>query len=313
MAKVAITGSTGFVGKNLIPYLKKAGNDIVFLDRVKLNPIVGDIFNNCDIIIHLAGKAHDISNRDSSSEYYAVNYELTKNIYTHFLSSEAKIFIFVSSVKAAADSVENILFEDVIPNPQTHYGKSKLMAEDYIRTQALPAHKKFYILRPCMIHGPGNRGNLNLLFKFLQTRLPYPLASFENRRSFLSIENFCFIIQELIRNPTVTSGTYNLSDDIALSTNDVIAILAETTNRKAKMWHVPKSIVLKLAKIGDFLKLPLNTERLNKLTDNYVVSNNKIKVGLKTDLPIGSAEGLKITAEFFKSNPIKNAKPKINK
>jgi nucleoside-diphosphate-sugar epimerase len=89
--------------------------------------------------------------------------------------------------------VEGVLTEEVEPKPLTHYGKSKLMAEEYILSQPLSVGKSYYILRPCMIHGPGNKGNLNLLYQIVQKGIPYPLAAFENKRSFLSIENLCFI------------------------------------------------------------------------------------------------------------------------
>ena len=86
--------------------------------------------------------------------------------------------------------MQGILTEDTIPNPKTHYGISKLQAENYILDQKLPEGKRVYILRPCMIHGPGNKGNLNLLYTLVKKGFPWPLGAFENQRSFLSIDNF---------------------------------------------------------------------------------------------------------------------------
>ena len=191
---IIITGATGFVGRNLIPYLEGEFG----ISTVGRGEYCFDIAHKFDCVIHLAGKAHDLKKASNPEEYYEVNYELTKNLYDAFLRSDAKKFIFVSSVKAAADSVDGILTEDMVPSPQTDYGKSKLMAEEYIQAQPLPTGKQFYILRPCMIHGPGNKGNLNLLYQIVKKGIPYPLASFENKRSFLSVENLCFVIQKLI-------------------------------------------------------------------------------------------------------------------
>ncbi len=84
------------------------------------------------------------------------------------MQSKAKKFIFFSTVKAVADSVEGILNEETTPNPKTAYGKSKLAAEQYINRQPIPDDKLVYILRPCMIHGPGNKGNLNLLYSIVK-------------------------------------------------------------------------------------------------------------------------------------------------
>ncbi len=296
LGKIRITGSSGFVGLNLSLYLKKLFLNVVLVAREDLQNIV---FELDDVLIHLAGKAHDVKNTSNSKEYYDTNFELTKNLYDVFTKSDAKTFIFISSVKAVADSVEGILTENHIPNPQTHYGKSKLMAEEYILSKALPEGKSFYIIRPCMIHGPGNKGNLNLLYKFVQKGLPYPLAGFNNKRSFLSIENLCFVINEIITGHGIPSGIYQVADDYALSTNEVISVLASSINTKPKFWTIPPVVIKIIAKIGDVLHLPLTTERLTKLTESYVVSNQKIKKALNKELPLTAIEGLKITANSF--------------
>jgi len=296
MNNVIITGTTGFVGVNLVPYLNKLGIITQPVGRLDLS---GEIkFTNTDSIIHLAGKAHDLKKISNPDEYYQVNFELTTKLYDAFLESDAKKFIFISSVKATADVVEGVLTEDSSPNPITDYGKSKLMAEQYIQRQPLPADKSYYILRPCMIHGPGNKGNLNLLYKFVQKGVPYPLAAFNNKRSFLSVENLCFVIAKVLR-MDIPSGIYNVADDNALSTNEVVKILAKSLNKQPKLWTIPNSLIRGIAKIGDIFKLPLNTERLNKLTENYVVSNKKLKRALNAELPLATNEGLAITATSF--------------
>lgn len=292
-----ITGASGFVGKNLILYILRYEHHNVQTIDLRRNRTTR-FSKKTNAIIHLAGKAHDLKKTTNAEEYYKVNYELTKELYDAFLNSDAEKFIFVSSVKAAADSVDGILTEDVAPSPQTDYGKSKLMAEEYIQAQPLPIGKQFYILRPCMIHGPGNKGNLNLLYQIVKKGIPYPLASFENRRSFLSVENLCFVIQKLIEKD-VESGIYQVADDEALSTNDVVSILAESNGQKANLWHVSKPIIKFIAKIGNLLHLPLNTEKLNKLTENYVVSNQKLKTAIGEDLPLKTREGLALTAKSF--------------
>lgn len=298
---VVITGSSGFVGQNLLQYLKNY--QVTGLNRQQLtNPTPDSYrdeqFNHSEAIIHLAGKAHDLKKTSNPDEYYQVNYELTKKLYDAFLKSDAKKFIFISSVKAAADSVDGMLTEEHEPSPQTDYGKSKLMAEQYIQAQELPEGKSYYILRPCMIHGPGNKGNLNLLYQFVQKGIPYPLAAFENKRSFLSIENLSFVIEQLLKKD-IKSGVYNVADDEALSTNEVVKILAQASHKKAKLWKIPSTFIKMLANVGDVLRLPLNSERLQKLTESYVVSNAKIKAALEISLPVNTTEGLMITAKSF--------------
>ena len=297
MKNILITGASGFVGQNLIPYLRNFNIQNLSL-RYETNKkiVIEDTF----AIIHLSGKAHDLKKVSQLADYYEANYELTKQLYDAFLKSDAKKFIFISSVKASADSVTGVLIEDMVPNPKTHYGKSKLMAEEYIQSRPLPDDKTYYILRPCMIHGPGNKGNLNLLYQFVKKGIPYPLAAFKNLRSFLSIENLCFVIKELLEND-VQSGVYQVADDESLSTNDLVKEIALNLGLKPKLLKVSAGLIQSIAKLGNKFKLPLNTDRLNKLTENYLVSNKKIKKALGKELPIKAKEGLRRTILSFKS------------
>lgn len=302
---ILITGYTGFIGSNLTKSLK--GHTLFGVDLIE-NSSVSRHFNwenldtsteiNC--IIHLAGKAHDTKNTADALDYTNVNVGLTQKIFQYFLNSRATQFIQFSSVKAVADNVVGKqLTEDDLPDPQTPYGKSKLEAERYILSQYLPGNKKVYVLRPCMIHGPGNKGNLNLLYNLVQKGLPWPLGAFENRRSFTSIDNLTYIISQLIERE-IKPGIYQVADDGALSTNELIGLISGSQNRESKIWKLPKKLIGFMAEIGDTLHLPLNSERLKKLTESYVVSNQKIKNALGIDkMPVTAEEGLKKTLESF--------------
>ena len=295
MSSIFITGSNGFIGKNLITYFS-LNFSFVKYDKTSPVNIQGEV------VLHLAGKAHDLKNVSNSSDYYEVNTELTNTVFDAFLAANAKVFITLSSVKAVADEVEGVLTEDHIPSPITHYGKSKLLAEQYILSKDIPKGKRVYILRPCMIHGPGNKGNLNLLYKIVSKGLPWPLGAFNNKRSFCSIDNLYFIISELIKNDKIQSGVYNIADDEAVSTNELIALIAQSQNKNFKIWNVPKSVIKFFSKLGDLIKLPLNTERLNKLTETYIVSNQKIRIAINKPLPVTSKEGLIKTLNSFRKN-----------
>lgn len=313
--KLLITGVHGFVGSNLVKDLSNEhiiyGLDIVsphkdglkftfswdFLDKPEEFPDV-------DAIIHLAGKAHDTKNQSAADVYFKVNRDLTIKIYDYFLKSKAKKFIFFSSVKAAADRVEGeYVDENVVPSPKGPYGESKIAAEEYIRSkedERIRLSKETYILRPCMIHGPGNKGNLNLLYGVVKKGIPWPLGAFENKRTFTSIDNLCFIIKGLLTQ-NVESGVYNINDDEAVSTNELIEIICESLGKKAHIWRIPRGLMEGVAKLGGALHLPLNPERLQKLTENYVSSNAKIKKALGVGkMPVDAREGLQRTLESFK-------------
>lgn len=290
---IFLTGASGFVGSSVLNYF--SNNCFCVSNK-------GDEYKieSSSVVIHLVGKAHDLKNTTKPDEYYQVNTELTKKVFDAFLASEAKVFITLSSVKAVADEVKSALTEEHFPNPITHYGKSKLLAEEYIFSKEIPSGKRVYILRPSMIHGPGNKGNLNLLYKIVSKGLPWPLGSFENKRSFCSIENLCFIISELIENDKIPSGVYNIADDEPISTNELINLISVGLRKKPHIWKVPQSLIKSFSKLGDVLKLPLNTERLCKLTETYIVSNNKIKNAINKPLPISAKDGLIKTFNSFK-------------
>ncbi len=304
MQNILITGASGFVGQNLIEYLKNY--NLITISRkngFNYNLINNDFLDNnkIEIIIHLAGKAHDLKKTSNDSEYYKANTDLTISLFDSFLKSNAKKFIYLSSVKAVKDFIEYPLTEDTDPTPISVYGKSKLNAEKYLLSKKIDYNKKLLILRPCMIHGPGNKGNLNLLYKLVSKNLPWPLGAFENKRSFCSIDNLNFIIDQLISREDVNSGIYNIADDEPLSTNQIIELIAKTQNHKSKIIKLPKSIIYFLAKIGALIRLPFNTENLTKLTENYVVSNEKIKNAIGKELPMSSKEGLLKTFSYFKN------------
>jgi nucleoside-diphosphate-sugar epimerase len=292
---IFLTGANGFVGNSIKKYLS---NSFQFVDfnRQEIIEIKEDI------VLHFAGKAHDLKNVSKSNLYYEVNTELTKKVFDAFLHSKAKVFIILSSVKAVADTVKGELTEEYSPQPKSDYGNSKLLAEQYILSNPVPNGKRVYILRPCMVHGPGNKGNLNLLYKIVSKGVPWPLGSFDNKRSLCSIDNLSFIITELIENYTIPSGIYNVSDDEALSTKELISLIAESQGRKTYILNIPKFIIKIFTKLGDLFKLTLNTERLQKLTETYIVSNQKIKNAINKPLPVTAKDGLMKTLNSFRNS-----------
>jgi nucleoside-diphosphate-sugar epimerase len=307
MKNIVITGVSGFVGANLKDYLLP---DFKVSGISRVSNINTSIYGFCDstklldeseAFIHLAGKAHDLKNVIDEQDYFDVNSKLTIELFNQFLKSSCRIFIYMSSVKAVADTTDKILNETDVSFPTTAYGRSKLAAENHILSTVIPVGKSVYILRPCMIHGPGNKGNLNLLYKLISKGIPYPLASFENKRSFLSVENLCFVIQELLQRDDIPSGVYNVADDEAFSTNELIKLIAKASNRNPKLWEISPKLIRLIAKLGDLLKLPLTTERLNKLTENYIVDTTKIRHALGKELPVQARDGIIKTINSFDS------------
>lgn len=308
------------MGSNLVEYLKDKhtiyGLDIVAPEKEGVtktfswDDLEAGLVPQVDAIVHLAGKAHDTKNKSAAEVYFKVNTGLTQKIFDYFMASSASKFVFFSTAKAAADRVDGILTEDVVPTPLGPYGESKIKAEEYILktfaeaktvsgADSLSTQKQFYILRPCMIHGPGNKGNLNLLYSVVRKGIPWPLGAFDNLRTFTSIENICFAVEGLMTRE-VPSGIYNMGDDEPISTNELIAIICESMGKKPHIWRLPKGLMTGMAKFCGFLHLPLNPERLRKLTENYVSSNSKIKAALgMKEMPVRAVDGLRETIKSF--------------
>jgi nucleoside-diphosphate-sugar epimerase len=309
MSRIFITGVSGFAGAGLVGYLHAKEGVTLFghsRDPEKTSRQFKDfaieIRRECsaalfdaleiDTVIHLAGIAHDLSNQYKEEDYYRVNDGNTRTVYNEFLQSKARKFIFLSSIKAAVDIASVPADETVVCEPVTPYGRSKRQAEQYIQAQELPADKKFYILRPCMIHGAGNKGNLNLLYRYVRSGVPYPLGAFTNQRSFLNADNFNFILLQFIRED-IESGIYHLADQGFLSTSELFRLIATASGKKPRIWNMPRGLIRLM------FRLVSRTKMLDKLTENMMVSNEKLLKHLRAPLPVSIREGVIKTIQSF--------------
>lgn len=289
--KVLITGAYGFVGTNLCRFLTEHYHECDALDVATAirndlpyrNTFTWDNLealkphlSSYTAVIHLAGKAHDLKKVSAPQSYFDINVGLTKQIFA-LTSDTVERFIYFSSSK--------------VVDADTPYGQSKKEAEEFLGSRAI-------ILRPAMIHGPGNKGNLNLLWKVTQYGLPWPLAAFENLRSFASIANVCAAVEQLCLSGK--NGIYPIADDTPLSTNRIIELMATVQGRQARLWRMPKCFMRMGAKLGDILHLPLNTERLQKLTEDSLLDNTPLKLALGwKKMPVPAEEGLMTTLTAF--------------
>ena len=285
--KILISGAYGFVGTNLSRYLADKGHKCIALDIANGNAeaysgfhawdgLDGIDWPSIDAVVHLAGKAHDLKKVSDPQSYFDINVGLTERLF-NVCHGKVPRFIYFSSSKAA--------------DADTPYGKSKLAAEQFLDGRAI-------VLRPAMIHGPGNKGNLNLLWGIARRGFPWPLAAFENRRSFTSIGNVCAAVEALCERGG--NGVYPIADDEMLSTNRLIELMAETCGRKPRLWRLPKGLMRLVARMGDVAHLPLNTERLGKLTEDSFVDNAALKKLLGwLQMPIRAEDGMRETLKSF--------------
>ena len=301
---VVITGASGFVGSNISTHLAKkyclhkvsryiGGDNDYTWGQLDSLPIKSRAF------IHLAGKAHDLRGESQKQEYIDVNVGLTKCAFEAFKSSESEVFIYFSSVKAVASQVPGVLTENDELDVDTPYGQSKREAEKYLLSQELESNQRLYILRPCMIHGPENKGNLNLLFQMAKRSVPFPFGAYVNERSLLGIDNLKLIIEALISQKPL-SDVYNLADDEYVSTSGIYSQMGEVLGKSLYIWAVWPWVINGIGKIGDVLPLPIDSLKIMKLTENYRVSNSKIKLALGwSKMPFSLIDNLTKTIKSF--------------
>ena len=298
--KIAVFGSSGFIGENLVESLQQL--DEIQEVSLRNSAWKNSINESTEVFINLVGKAHDHKGEATEKDYSFANVDLTKQIFEIFQKSEAKLFIHISSL-AALEEFESIkpLEETDECNPISFYGKSKREAEVWLLEQELPNDKKLIIVRPPMVHGSGDKGNLGLLYKLISKGIPYPLSSFNNKRSFISIDNFTFYIKKIIeKHHLLTNGIYHISDNDSLSSAELIKIIKGVLDKGVLEIAVPQFLIKGLAKVGDILPLPLNTKRLKKMTSTLLLSNNKINTVLGINkLPLTAEQGLEKTIKSF--------------
>ncbi len=233
---------------------------------------------------------------ESGSQSSKSDENLTKNPSNTKLSTDSKLYTLNSELYT--DS--KLSTDSELSTDSKLYTDSKLSTDSKLYTDSKRQTKSVYIFRPCMIHGPGNKGNLNLLYNVVRKGIPWPLGAFENRRTFTSVENVCFAVNGVLTRD-VPSGIYNLGDDEALSTNELIEEICKSLGKKARIWKLPKGLMYGVASVGGWLHLPLDAERLRKLTENYISSNAKIKAALGVEkMPVDARTGLQVTLESFK-------------
>ncbi len=292
-----VTGASGFIGKHVLASFQGSETEVVIgvgrsAGLTHYDDLLSHKLADDSAIIHLAGKAHDLHSVPDEAEYDAANYVLTRSLYDAFRASNARIFVFVSSVKAVTDNPASPVNEDTPAEPKTAYGRSKLKAERYVTAHPARPGQLVYILQPCVVQGPGAKGNVRLLMRFVQSGLPYPLAAFHNQRSVLSIDNLVFCLHSILRRP-VPEGRYLVADDDPLSAVDMVKTIAAARGRSPRLLSPSIRLVRLAARLGTRLRLPLTTERLDKLTEDHVIDNSKLLTALGVArLPTDSAVGL---------------------
>ncbi|MDS1315147.1 NAD-dependent epimerase/dehydratase family protein [Aliarcobacter butzleri] len=278
MKKLLITGSTGYLGNS---FINQYNGKYIFERFSLLNQKIEDIkLTNIDAILHCAALVHQ-KIEHSYEKYHEINVNYPVKLAKVAKQNGVKQFVFISTIAVYGENKEK-LDENTICNPTTPYGKSKLEAEKEL-LKLNDDNFTVSIVRPPMIYGKNAPGNIDSLVKVVKKIPIIPLANIQNKRSFMSIQNLCNIINEVILQKK--SGIFLACDDETLSTSKLIELIARNLGKKVYLVKIPFfESLLKLLKPSFHKRLYGSLEVDNTLT--------KEKLNLKN--PYSAEDGIKL-------------------
>lgn len=321
MTRILLTGANGFVGQHLGSYLAKQGHQVIATSRrsdVTFNYTparvikVGEIDANTDwttalegveVVIHLAARVHVMREKaaDPLVEFRRMNAEGTLRLAQQAAAAGVKRFVFLSSIGVNGKSTTTHPFSEDDPAvPEDPYAQSKWEAEQHLLTLLAEACLEVCIIRPPLVYGPGAPGNFLRLLRLAAKGWPLPLASIDNRRSLVGIENLCSLIEVCTHHPQAAGQVFLVSDGKDISTPQLIRILAETMKRPCRLLPFPTSLLAIISKL-------LGQHGVwSKLAGSLQVDISKARQQLGWEPPYSLEHGLAETADWYLKTHLAN-------
>ena len=306
--KIHLTGATGFVGQALQAQLYLSSHNPFTTVRAKQSDltsnvnslVVGDInattkwsdaLHGIDAVVHLAARVHVMHDNvlDPLAEFRIVNTDGTLNLARQATASGVRRFIYLSSIKVNGEATHHgcPFTPNDLAAPQDPYGISKHEAEVGLRAIARTTGMQVVIIRPTLVYGAGAKGNFKSLMKLVARGLPLPLASIDNRRSLVGIDNLVDFIITCLEHPAAANETFLVSDGEDLSTPDLIRRMARAMDRPARLLPVPKSVLMAAAAMLG------KRDMAQRLCGSLQVDISKARTLLGWNPPVSVDEGLR--------------------
>ncbi|NMG28893.1 UDP-glucose 4-epimerase family protein [Aromatoleum evansii] len=312
-AHTLVTGGSGFVGSAVLARLRHS--QLPALGVVRRAVPVGDcvrgpalegvgdwsqLLQGCAVVVHTAARVHVM--RDSASDplnaYRAANVEGTVNLARQAAAAGVRRFVFISSIKVNGEETApgRPFTSDDRPSPLDPYGMSKAEAESGLKALAAATGMEVVIIRPPLVYGPGVKANFLNMMRWLRLGVPLPLGAVEhNRRSFVALDNLVDLIVTCIDHPAAANRTFLVSDDMDLSTSELLRRLAAAIGVSARLFPVPVWALHAGAKMTGRNAL------FQRLCGNLQVDIATTREALDWCPPIGVDEGLRRAAEGFRA------------
>ncbi|MDB9312972.1 NAD-dependent epimerase/dehydratase family protein [Spirulina sp. CS-785/01] len=312
MNQILVTGITGFIGTHLLSCLIQQNYSLNITTRnihpetspkittvkiADINEVTNwdEALTNIDTVIHLAARAHLLQDNATNpeAEFHKTNTAATANLVQQSIAAGVKHFIFISSIGAMATLSPYPLTESSPCTPDTPYGRSKLQAEQALKELCANSSMTWTILRPPLIYGPRNPGNMARLLKLVNTGLPLPLGAINNRRSLLYVGNLVDAIITCLSHPNAKNQTFLISDGEDLSTPDLIRQIGQAMGKTPLLLPIPPTLLTSLAK-------PLGKqETVNRLIGSLPINSQKIRTTLNWTPPVTVSQGLQDTVNWY--------------
>ncbi|KGW83687.1 UDP-glucose 4-epimerase family protein [Burkholderia pseudomallei] len=317
MSRVIVTGANGFVGRALCRALLAAGHEVTGLVRRRGVCTEGvsewvheaDDFDGVadrwpaglqvDAVVHLAASVHMMRDRspDPDAAFRASNVAATMRVARAARQQGARRFVFLSSVKAIAESDGGTpLCENSTPAPQDAYGRSKLEAERALEQLRDELSFDTVIVRPPLVYGPGVRANFLSLMRAVSRGVPLPLGAVRARRSMVYVDNLADAVMRCVTEPAATNGCFHVADsDMPPTIAELLDDIGHHLGRPARLLPVPERL-LRVAGA-----LTGRAAQIDRLTSDLRLDTTHIRTVLDWRPPRSSEEGLAETACWFKS------------
>ena len=258
--RIAVTGANGFIGQQLCPYLQEQRKaDIITLTRspsaignkalsfsVSDEQLISDL-SQIDCLIHLAARTHSNA---TATDLERDNLALSERVAKLALAAKVARVIYISSIKVNGDSTQDRapFTADEAPQPDDDYGRSKLASELILKRYFAHTPTELVIIRPPLVYGSNNKGNLKSLEKLIRLGLPLPFANLNNQRDLVSIENLCALISLTVAHPHAANQIFLVSDGISRNTKEIVELLAKYQNRQLRFFKMPDWVFAVLKK-----------------------------------------------------------------
>ena len=312
---IVVTGASGFIGGHLCSALAESGHYVTAVSRAPLihgsRPRQVDVradlesqvdyemlLSGCDVIVHLAGLAHQSFDSFDDSAFTSANQTATLNLARAAVKHGVKRFIFVSSIKVNGESTPlgTSFTASSAPQPLDAYGRSKLAAELGLIVIANTTSIEMTIIRPTLVYGPGVRANFSALMSMVSKQLPLPLSRVRNRRSLVGVGNLVSLITVCLDHPGAINQTFLVSDNSDLSTPELIREIAKAQRRRSYLFPVPM-IALRLG-----AKIMRKEQLLSRLVDSLQVDTSSTIEKLGWTPPFTTSEGIAQTVDYWMSS-----------